>query len=416
MKIQSGLFVLLLFSMGDSYCFKKSSIDVSIVGPINYADGLGRIAIGLAECLKDDLSVNHIPCCYTDTNGIPGSVASIVKDTNDTPGNVAFFTSSIRWQDKPFWKSVPQQCFIKIAYSLIESTKIPAYWVEVLNKEFDVVVVADEFYRSVYAQSGVNIPIFVIPHGMYIEHLIEAPLKEKGETFIFGCSGSFNERKNQELLIDAFMQEFTADEPVKLVLQGRDNYEGYGERLVKKAQGAQNIEFVFECLTQDLYEELVSTFDCYVLVSKGEGFSVTPREALALGIPCIIANNTAQKTLCDSGFVCSVRSETQVPSTYPKGLFTEDPCGFQFKCEIDDVRRALREVYTHYEQHKQKALEGRKWVEQYLWKNLKSRFTNLIKPKTFILGMVNRVTNDYLMTNSLKLYSKYLQLLIQKQE
>ena len=57
------------------------------------------------------------------------------------------------------------------------------------------------------------------------------------------------------------------------------------------------------------YIEFISTFDCYVNLSKGEGFSIPPRESLALGIPCIISDNTAHKTICDSGLVLPVTSK-----------------------------------------------------------------------------------------------------------
>ena len=47
-------------------------------------------------------------------------------------------------------------------------------------------------------------------------------------------------------------------------------------------------------------------------------------------------------------------------------------------------------------------------VSQYSWNNLKYRYLNLVKPKKIILGDKNEVTDDYFMTNSKKLYRKYL--------
>ena len=161
-----------------------------------------------------------------------------------------------------------------------------------------------------------------------------------------------------------------------------------------------------ETLTDKGFKELFKTFDCYVLISKGEGFSISPREALALGKPCIISNNTAHKTICNTGHVYAVPSELIEPAIDP-GV---GACGNRFNCSIKDVRKALREVYTNYQEYVEKALGGREWVKDYLWENLKLRFLNLIKPKKVVLGNHNEITDDYLMTDSKKLYAKYSQL------
>jgi hypothetical protein len=94
-----------------------------------------------------------------------------------------------------------------------------------------------------------------------------------------------------------------------------------------------NISVELKELERKGYEDFLASLDCYVTTSKGEGFSIIPREVLALGIPCIITNNTAQSTICSSGFVRSIKSEI------PEEERTTG-CGYFFNAEIDDVREA----------------------------------------------------------------------------
>ena len=85
--------------------------------------------------------------------------------------------------------------------------------------------------------------------------------------------------------------------------------------------------------------------------------------------------------------------------------------GHNFNCRVDDVQKALREVYTHYDVYLKKAEIGRTWVEQYLWSNVKTKFLNLIKPHKVIMGNKNMVTDKFIMTTSEELYKKYLQVI-----
>src|SRR5690606_1798913 len=97
---------------------------------------------------------------------------------------------------------------LKISYSMFESDAIPPLWVNILNSFYDMVVVPDPYLISVYKNSGVKIPIFVLPLGILIEDLLKIPLKEKiGDPFVFGMSAGFWERKNHIKILRAFAKK-----------------------------------------------------------------------------------------------------------------------------------------------------------------------------------------------------------------
>ncbi len=406
------LYVMVSISViGLQATYTPSPYDLTIVGQVSFADGLGRLPIGLIDCLNYDLYINHVPTPghYSCTD-VSEEVRTVLTDPYAVPGNVALLFDILWAHEVVPSRFMPKESFIKIAYSMLESSEIPRQWVNILNEQFDAVVVPDPYYKEVYLRSGVHIPLFVLPHGIYIDELLAQTSKKKKATpFVFGCSAAYWPRKNHEVLIEAFSEEFGNDPQVILKLHGRTGSKSYVTKLTKQItdRGIKNIELIKKKLSKQGYENFFRSLDCYVLVSKGEGYSVTPREALALGIPCILSNNSAHKTIGASGCVYSVSSEISEPAYYSHLGMSGD----YYNCSVKDVRKALREVYTHYSTYLNKAHKGRKWVERYTWKSLKKKFLNLIKPKKVKLGKDNVITDEYLMTSSQQLYDKYIQLI-----
>jgi glycosyltransferase involved in cell wall biosynthesis len=388
----------------------QSSYDLTVVGQIKLAASLPRLSLGIINCLKDEgLKINFIATHGDyDLTDIPYDVQQIVTDTDKTPGKVALFVDML-WSvyDTPT-RYVPSST-IKIAYSMLEGTAIPKQWVDILNKQFDAVVVPDTFYQQVYSTSGVTIPVFVIPCGFYLEEFFEYPLKSViHKPFVFGMTAAFAARKNYELLLEAFACEFGNNPDVMLKLHGRggDNY--FLIKDIIKSHKLKNVKLINKVLSRLDYLKFMVSLDCYVLLSKGEGFSLTPREALALGIPCILSNNTAQKTICATGFVYTVPSDIKEPAYYK---CFGGCCGNNFNCTLADARKALREVYRDYYNYLHKAHRARKWVKKYLYENLKELYLALVKPYKVVLAEENGIEGVVIKTNSKKLYEKYMSIM-----
>ena len=81
--------------------------------------------------------------------------------------------------------------------------------------------------------------------------------------------------------------------------------------------------------------------------------------------------------------------------------------GYQFDCTLRDARKAMREVYKHYDEYLEKASYGREWVKSYLQENLSSKYVSLVKPESIVLGKQNIIGDNFLVTDSKKLYEKY---------
>lgn len=206
--------------------YKHSPYDLTIIGQVSWRGSLERLPISLVKLLKNDFSINVIPTPGRfDLRDVEDKEARIISNTDKTPGNVAILFDTL-WETKRVPADfVPKESLIKIAYSMIESTAIPPQWVDILNTTFDLVVIPDEYYKSVYQSCGVTIPIFVLPHGADLDDFLNEPAKTPSYPFVFGTSGVFLPRKNHLLLIDAFHAEFGNDPAVKLKIHGRGLFE-----------------------------------------------------------------------------------------------------------------------------------------------------------------------------------------------
>lgn len=387
-----------------------SAPDLTIVGFLEPEGGWGKIPISILECLQDDVSANFFSTDTTSSSrtDVPKYTLKALRNPDKTVGKVALLTTLI-WSAGGANK-MPKS-MIKLAYSMLETTKIPSKWVELLNANFDGVVVPDEYLVTVFETSGVTIPIYVLPIPMVLEPYKKTPIHSihpsKPFTFIDASA-----TKNPGILIEAFAHMFGNNPDVHLLMRA-GHINSHAAEVIKKAMDKvgpmTNITFEEGKISLPEFIQRLSSSDCFINLSRGEGFSFIPREALALGLPVIITDNTASKTICKSGFVRAVPSDKLGPSSWLyKFMFTET-CGQQFDCEIQDVEAAMLDVYNNYATYIEKARQGREWVDQYDCANSKLRkmYQTLIKPTNVVLGDENRIEEGTIFTNSANLYRKY---------
>lgn len=406
------LFICLLQHFSPLY----STPDLTIVGFVQPEDGIGKIAVNILETLGDEISANIIlnPFAASSKQPLPPLVTAALHHPDPTPGKVALLTEVLWHLGRDNTIYMPQESFVKLAYSMLETTKIPNKWVEILNREFDAVIVPDSFLVKIYEDCGVHIPIFVVPIPMVLNSYFAHPIHSKFPSipFIFGDASA---NKNPTVLIKAFAKAFGNNSKVRLMMRA-----GYIHPETRKRinhlithYGLKNVTIKEGHLSLEQYIDYLSSLDCYINLSRGEGFSFIPREALALGVPVIIPNNTASTTICQSDFVRAVPSDKKGPTNPVYKMLFDEECGQQFDCQVKDVVNALRDVYSHYSKYAKKARQGRQWVRQYDYQDpvLKSAYQALIKPKQIFLGDRNEIVNGTMMTNSSELYRKYSKLI-----
>lgn len=393
---------MFLLSMAIFFSFSLRGIepryDLVMVGEMDYAEGLGKIPWSLHDALKGQFKIKMVDY-------------KLNAKKYDCFSARVVMSTALRLEgcenQKKFFEQFPDST-LRVAYSVFESSEIPAHWVDFFNEFCDLVIVPDLFLVSVYKDCGVKVPIFVIPHGFYLERFMQEAKKTRfNDPFVFGMSAAFHQaRKNQPLLIKAFARVFKNNPEVCLKIHSK----GPAETLYKECEklisdlGLSNVELMVKPLSDKKYIEFLRSLDCYVLVSSGEGYSITPREALALGIPCILSDTTAHKTICRTGHVRSIPCSLSQPAEYSQYPV---PLGIQLSPTEEDVAQALLDVYTNRADYLVRARQSLPWLEQYLDKHVAQSFLSLFFPDKIFLGSMNFIEGNTVTMTSKRLYEKY---------
>jgi len=383
---------------------------LTVVGFTDMSDGLGHQSVEIINTLKDIVRVGYratSPSLYQD---VPLAVQKIMKKKYKRLGKVVLYEDIIHpfshtFFQKRFDLSHPKQ--LRLAYSMFESSRIPPRWVHNLNLYFDAVIVPDKHLVAAYQNSGVTLPIFVLPLGLNLQPFLQLPLKETAhQPFVFANFGTCIERKNHLGLIQAFYEAFGNDPHVTLWINCKYAKDQLFETLQNKVAelGSNNITLTNHCYTKAEYIDNFHKIDCYVSLSESEGFSIQPREAMALGIPCIVSDNTAQSTICQSLLVETVASNFETPAYYEQ---FHDVFGVRYQVDTAAAKNALRTMYDDYSKYLSQGEQMRRWALQYDYPQLRALYLTLIKPKKVTLGSENLLQEGELVTSSPALYKKY---------
>lgn len=104
-----------------------------------------------------------------------------------------------------------------------------------------------------------------------------------------------NLNKNQAMLLRALKIILSEREDVRLLIVGADNFDGKYPRLAEELSVSKNVEFLGH---RDDACELVKLSDIAVASSLREGLPVNVMEAMACGLPVVLADNRGHRALC----------------------------------------------------------------------------------------------------------------------
>jgi glycosyltransferase involved in cell wall biosynthesis len=160
----------------------------------------------------------------------------------------------------------------------------------------DKVICASEFERENVLRDFPVQPakIHVIPHGVdAIEHTKKTRTAKSGISLLY--VGWFIELKGIQFILKALRQLNTElDANATLTLVGKGDYQ---ERLMELARKLNVADAVFWCppLFADALHRKLERADILLLLSRSENFGIVVAEALAAGVPCIVAHKAALK-------------------------------------------------------------------------------------------------------------------------
>lgn len=354
-------------------------VDLTVWSNILPYDSIGRHGIGIISAVQNDRDVNLSLIGTANYRDIPARVMKDLVKPFTAYGKVGIWTYILGLNEGmiPTHQKVRKAHEKTIALSMFESDDIPKFWVNILNEYYDEVIVPDAWLVPVYQKAGVTKPIHVIPLGCFLEPFLTSPAKkEANSVFTFGLSAGAWQRKNMIKLIEAFALRFKNVPRIQLKLHSR--FGPYFEQIQKAVtqSKADNISLSYSPMSDKDYLGFMRSLDCVVIPSQGEGYGIPAREAIALGTPAIVSNNTAHKTICDTGLVTSLKSNNQVPAIYE--VFQNQQIGNYFDCTVSDLADAMTDVYENYQPLLDKAQSNREFSKQFLWSSLKDQYLKIL--------------------------------------
>lgn len=258
-----------------------------------------------------------------------------------------------QWLYSPFQRNV---CIVPF-----ETTVIPRSWIGKING-FDALLVPCVQNIQAFRDSGVKIPIELIHWG--VEPKAFYPIERKPDhVFTFGCMGYLSERKGVDVLISAFQEEFPREKDVRLILKTSApgwNFPYRDDRI--KLQHGQVTQ-------QDLMNDFFSQVDCFVFPTRGEGFGLTPLEAMATGIPAIVTGWSGPLEYMTTDVGWTIDHTMTRASVFTDEIYKEE-CGEWAEPSKDHLKSLMRYAYEHRDEVKQKGANAARYVqENWLWKD-----------------------------------------------
>lgn len=271
----------------------------------------------------------------------------------------------------------------KIGFTMLEVDGFPDEWVRQANR-MDEIWVPSESNRQAFLRCGLKRPIHQIPLGVdphYFHPKIEAHPNPHGD-LVFLSNFEWGERKEPWLLLKAFNEVFSADEPVRLVCKiiNKDPSVSLKEeirRLELKESGGR-ISYLFN-LVFPHYQlgSLYRSADCYLSISRGEGWDMPLMEALACGLPAIATDWGAHQEFFHAGIGYPLRSRGLVPAVakcpYYEGFSWADP-------DPEHLRYLLRHVYENRKEARRKGeLAAEEMAERWTWDHAARRIVQRLE-------------------------------------
>lgn len=268
----------------------------------------------------------------------------------------------------------------RILYTMFESDKIPDDWKDYLEAA-DKILVPSQWNKQIFAKAGIETE--VVPLGYDDRIFTYQPRENKLESrgnFTFLHYNAFNIRKGFLEVFKAFCKAFSPTDPVRMVF--KTTLENNPLPITKAEY--PNIDIIHGKVNETELRNLLYDADCFVYPSRGEGFGLTPLEAMATGIPAIVPNAHGISEYFDADYMYEVKVKETCPAIYSryKGM----DVGKMVVCDVDDLARQMRYIYEHQDEARNKGRAASEYVKQWTFRKTAAQLKGIFE-KTELLNL-----------------------------
>jgi glycosyltransferase involved in cell wall biosynthesis len=288
---------------------RASSIAIQIQGPFETSYSLAIVNRNFARALNAKPGVDV--ALYA-TEG-PGDYAPRREDLADKPDIYRLWRKStngnradcvIRNMYPPRVCDVdPSQ--LNFFYFYWEDSLVPSEWADDFNRYLDGLMVPSRHVLTALRNSGVAIPIDVIHTGVEVlESRNAEPFNlGSGKAFKFLHVSSGFPRKGCDVLLRAYVKEFSSEDNVCLVIKTFPNIHNMVAEQIGQARSGKpdcpEIVHIDQELDTHQLASLYQAASCFVHPSRAEGFGLPVAEAMLARIPVIVTGYSGLTEFCN---------------------------------------------------------------------------------------------------------------------
>jgi glycosyltransferase involved in cell wall biosynthesis len=261
-------------------------------------------------------------------------------------------------------------------YTMFENEKLPSYLVNTLNKQ-DHIIVPNHHNVQMFKNSGVNLPISVVPFGNDWEtyHFLNRNWSISDRNpFTFLIYGYPNWRKGADLAMKAFKTVFPPDKKdVRLIVKVSKQY-----ALPWTVNGMKTSDDRMVLIKENLSEkEMLNLYGmghCYLGCSRGDAWNLLAFQALATGIPAITTD------YCGPVEFNHISFPLKYYMKYSTEKILDEDWGYYGEPDFDHLCELMKYCYDNPEVCRVKGIEASNEIRQnYTWDRTAKELLNVIE-------------------------------------
>ena len=244
-----------------------------------------------------------------------------------------------------------------------ETNWLPPEFSEYLHL-FDTVIVPSLHNWELFSQFHDNVRVIPLGVDREVWHPKERPQNNK---FKILCGGSEWYRKGLDVVLKAFLQLKLPDAElhIKIVppyLSAPDNLT------------YPNVVVHNKWMTVEAEANLVRSADCFISVSRGEGFGLMPLQAISAGVPVILSDAHGHREFSD---LATHRIPTYSVATNEG---TWQNMGDWDEPEFDAILDAIQDMYKNRDRYREQAEVHAGEVSAFNWDTAANQLLQAVKP------------------------------------